>query len=176
MRQVIGFTNVYYTLWQVGEPYKSYHDKYNFTWKQDTRYIQNLSFDFEAAKAKMVGEYSIDLELRGHTSFTTSLHSGSDLELWQFPFGIEMGRDIRVSSMAKALWHLYLKKEIWNNEIPEHSFKQLNVHWVKPVVYARRRLIELELLVRYKGKYYTPEYLTKVKQREYVDSLLSGCF
>lgn len=56
--EYIGFTSKYYTLWEV-----IITDKYC-----DYRYMQNLSMDFEKAKAKRPNA-CIDLTLRGHSSF-----------------------------------------------------------------------------------------------------------
>jgi hypothetical protein len=66
----IGFSNTFYTLWSVGEPYKEYVDQYSFYWKVDTWYLKNLSMDLDAAKAKVEAEnpgqaYKIDLDLKG---------------------------------------------------------------------------------------------------------------
>ena len=56
--QYIGFTTKYYTLWNVS-------NEGEYTYYQ---YIQNLSMDFEKAKAKRPNAL-IDLTLRGHKSF-----------------------------------------------------------------------------------------------------------
>lgn len=69
MKKVIGFSNKYWTLWHVGEKYKHYFDQYNFEWRQDFSYIQNLSFDLEKAKAKIEGPYEIDENLKGESSW-----------------------------------------------------------------------------------------------------------
>lgn len=68
--QTIGFTNKFYTLWSVSEPYKEYVDEYNFYWKVDKHFQKNLSHDLETAKSKLVGEFNIDLELRGQSTFS----------------------------------------------------------------------------------------------------------
>lgn len=191
--KTIGFTNKFYTLWSVSVPYKEYINKYDFYMKQDCGYIQNLSTDLEKAKAKIEGDYNIDLELRGSSSFTRDWNNnnslGTDLKEYQYPTGIRSvfsGRDIREFNNneddIKALWVMYLKNNIWNNSIEAHSFKNLNPNWVKPCVYARRRLIELDLLVRYTFndkdgniyRYTTPDYKEKLENRKSIDSLKSG--
>lgn len=78
MTPTIGFTNKYYTLWNVSNPYTVDNGYYTET-KQDYQYIQNLSFDFDVAKQKMNEQYGerewdINLEVRGKTqSFSKSL-------------------------------------------------------------------------------------------------------
>ena len=172
--KVIGFANQYYTLWNVSEPYREYVSEHSWYMKVDCQYIQNLSKDLEAAKAKLTGEYRINLELRGEKGWSFSERVGgkqSSLLPYQFPehFYGYVGQDIRTiedEAGIKMLWVLYMKKEIWDNSVEEHNFKNLNPHWVKPVVYARRRLVELGKLIRYKGKYYSPKYLEIVKAKE----------
>lgn len=56
--EYIGFTTTYYTLWEVTNDGKYCH----------YRYKQNLSKDFDKAKAKAPHAF-IDLTLRGHSSF-----------------------------------------------------------------------------------------------------------
>ena len=169
----IGFTNQYYTLWNVSTPYKHYFDEYNWEMRVDKAYLQNLSQDLEEAKKKVLKlneDYTIDLELRGEqgSRFTVSTGvKGSDLKEFQFPLGRCEGDDIRTSEDTGALWNMYLKKSIWNNEVEAHSFKNLNPNWVRPCVYARRRLFELGAIIRYDGQYMTPEYKeTYIQKKE----------
>jgi len=78
MTPTIGFTNKYYTLWNVSKPYTVDNGYYTET-KQDYQYIQNLSYDFDDAKQKMTEQYggrdwNVDLDLRGKSqSFSKSL-------------------------------------------------------------------------------------------------------
>jgi hypothetical protein len=176
MAKIIGFTNVFYTLWDVSEPYQYYFDEHNFEYRVDCVYIKNLSKDFEVAKSTMGdSEYEVDLKLRGCSSFWKSVGKKKNCNLSPtlFPTGKLVGEEITTCTDEKALWFMYLKKSIWNNEVKEHSFKELNPHWVKPCVYARRRLIELGLLERYKGNYYSPDMCAKIR---FKDELQSGLF
>jgi hypothetical protein len=135
MSQVIGFSNEYFTLWHVSEPYKHYVNQYEFIWKQDVEYIQNLSMDFETAKSKVCGNFTVDLELRGLQGrrFTRDIGKGDDFEVWQFTFGKLTGSDIR---SCDDVWQL---NRVMNNENGNK----------RRMVIARRRLIELGELVRY---------------------------
>lgn len=135
----IGFTEQYYTLWVVGEPYKEYVDEYNYFIKQDCTYCQNLSFDFNEAKAKVEAknpgiEYRIELDLRGDGgSFTRGLGDRvSDAPKWMFSFGKLKYQDIRECDDVWQLDRAYLEEKN-----------------ARTRVYARRRLIELGEFVRY---------------------------
>lgn len=105
----IGFTNKYYTLWHVSGPKIDVHNGYTRT-RIDYNYMQNLSFDFEKAKAKMnekVGEgsYDIDLELRARKSFhrvISSKWTGSDI----FAFGKYGGKNFsEVNDDSYKVWY-----------------------------------------------------------------------
>lgn len=124
--KTIGFANQYYTLWEVGEPYEVWHDKYSFSIKVDCLYLQNLSMDLEQAKAKVTGDYVIDLDLRGQTQFTKTLSDGTTLGFEQFTFGKLRGEFFNNST---DVWQL---ERAMNSE----PNKRNRVH-------ARRRLIEL---------------------------------
>lgn len=170
--QVIGFAEQYYTLWDVSVPYRKYINNHDFFIQQDYTYIQNLSKDLDKAEEKIEGEYRIDLTLRGEQGnrFTNRIGRGTDLKSYQFPTGLKCeGEDIRTCNDESALWVMYLKKSIWSNEgglNNMHSFRNLNPSWVKPCVYARRRLIELGVIERYDGQYMTPEYMDKYIARK----------
>ena len=176
MAKIIGFTSVYYTLWDVSEPYRYYFNEHNFEWRVDKCYLKNLSKDFEVAKSKMGdSDYEIDLNLKGCSSFFIRVGNkiNSDLPPTMFPTGKLVGQDITTCIDKHALWFMYLKKSIWDNSVIALSYKELNPHWVKPCVYARRRLIELGLLERYKGKYYSFDLCAKIR---FKDELQSGLF
>lgn len=111
--KVIGFTEVYYTLWEVGEVYQeqiySMGMVVGSVSKQQVTYIKNLSMDFEKAKKKLAGEkFDIDLELRGHSSFTRV--TGTEFIDWEthfpqdvFSFGKQQGVPFKEST---DLWQL----------------------------------------------------------------------
>lgn len=73
MKQIIGFANKFYTLWNYEcEPvYKvdAYGTRHHVSDNQKFFYLKNISFDLEKAK-EAYPNASIDLELRGTKSFT----------------------------------------------------------------------------------------------------------
>lgn len=196
----IGFTEKYYTLWSVGEPYEEKH-YYNglcvgSTWKQECHYIQNLSMDLDRAKAKAqsMGEYEINLELKGQSSFTYTVSSNIKNREDYFPhdcfsFGQYEGTKIMD---CDNVWQI------------ERAYK--NEKSARRRAYARRKLIDLGLLVRYtwyeevcigdanwgkrdengnclpedikyekvKRNYATPEYVNVMEGVKYFDSLEKG--
>ena len=140
----LGFTSMYYTLWEVGEPQKRYTSGAtvngvftgSFYMEQQCTYMQNLSKDYDTAVRKIEeisgGKYGIDLDLRGHSSFVRNCGSeGNDMPDYVFSFGQLAGHDIR---MATDVWQL-------NRAMKEERGRRRRV-------YARRRLIELGELVR----------------------------
>ena len=86
---IIGFTNSFYTLWKASEPYKVFLSGTKYITKQDINYIKNLSTDLEVAKSKVGSDFTIDLTLRGSTSFTRQIGSNveSIVEEGCFEFG-----------------------------------------------------------------------------------------
>lgn len=225
----IGFTNKYYTLWNVSAPYKHYTSEYNYVIKVDKIYSRNLSMNLEEAKKKVEklvdgGEYVVDLTLCGECgwNFSETINEGTDRPYWQFPTGRLEGVDIRTCEDVAALWHMYLKKDIWNNgtvfqifdkssdqpfrggtysnresaqdeidyqvkydtdleleikEVPSsRTFKDINPHWVKPCALARRRLVELGVIVKHDGQYMTPEYIEKYEAKKAFESAKTGHF
>lgn len=140
----LGFSSMYYTLWEVGEPKKRYTSGAtingvftgSYYMEQKCTYIQNLSMDYDAAVKKIEdlseGKYGIDLDLRGHSTFIRSCGiTGNDMPDYVFSFGQLTGQDIRT---ATDVWQL-------KRAMKEES-------GAKRRVYARRRLIELGELVR----------------------------
>lgn len=140
----LGFTSMYYTLWDVSEPKKKYTAGVtingvftgSYYMVQECVYMQNLSMDYDAAITKIEkcsgGKYSIDLDLKGKSSFTRNTGvAGNDMPDYVFSFGQLAGQDIRT---ATDVWQLNraMKQEIGGRRR----------------AYARRRLIELGELVR----------------------------
>jgi hypothetical protein len=207
----IGFTKVYYTLWDVSDPYKHYYgqDAMDWEWRTDYQYMQNLSKDFDKAvrKANDFGcaDTQADTDLYGrNSSFYVSGEKGTDRPPpppWEYPEGIhrdghgdirEFGmRPVRLSDKShgifvavedrlaseqndrdiKALWTLYLKKSIWSNEVNEHHYKVLRSEWVRPVVYARRQLANLGVIVKYNGEWTSANHVEKLKKRVAVQAI-----
>lgn len=170
MAYVLGFTTQYYTLWNVGEPYKKYTAGAtingvftgSYYMAQDYVYLQNLSKDYEAAVAKIAeksgGVYTVNLELCGQYSFTREISGtrGNDIPEYAFTFGQLQGHDIRT---ATDIWQLNRAK---NEELGKRRR-----------VYARRRLIELGELVRNTvgaifgddGRWVSPKRLAILQER-----------
>jgi hypothetical protein len=164
----LGFSSMYYTLWEVGEPQKRYTSGAtvngvftgSFYMEQQCTYMQNLSMDYDAAIEKINersgGKYSIDLDLKGKSSFTRNLGTdGNDMPEYVFSFGQLMGQDIRI---ATDVWHL---KRAMKEE-----------RGGRRRVYARCRLIELGEIVRNTfgegDNYITPahfKYLSEKKEK-----------
>jgi hypothetical protein len=132
----IGFANQYYTLWEVTSTER--YDVFTGATYMRTNYtyIQNLSFDFEAAKHKveaMADNFAVDLELNGYMGrryFTERMIK--DMPLDRFTFGKYAG-----SSMLTATDSWQLIRAM--NEEPNPRRR----------VIARRRLLERGELVRY---------------------------
>lgn len=140
----LGFSSMYYTLWEVGEPTKKYTSGVvlngvftgSYYMVQECVYLQNLSMNYDTAVAKIEqrsdGKYCIDLDMKGSSSFTRNTGlTGNDMPDYVFSFGQLAGQDIRT---ATDVWHL-------NRAMKEEVGR-------KRRVYARRRLIELSELVR----------------------------
>jgi len=191
----IGFATQYFTLWNVSKPYKHYFgtQKYDFEWRVDYQYLQNLSKDEEQAKAKAAKfgttNLEVDKQLYGRSiSFYTTGEKGSDRPDWEFPLNIHrygIG-DIRTAGQGrklsdgrdddftngeerKALWCLYLKKEIvFEGE------NRTRPDWARPIVYARRRMIELGMLVKYNGQWISPKYRDTLVEREKKQAILDS--
>jgi hypothetical protein len=191
--KTIGFANKFYTLWEVGSPYRKYVNEHTFFMAIDYTYFKNLSFDLDKAKEKMgESDYNIDLNLKGSQSWTyedkgNMIFDRSKVSDYIIPDGIKgAGRDIRKMGLGedisqnqkaiKMLWGVYLKKDIWNNEVFEHSFRKLNPHWVRPCVYARRQLINLGIIEKYKGQYVTEKYKLILIEKEHISNLENGHF
>lgn len=92
--QTIGFTNKYYTLWEVSPVYEERVSEFEYYEKQDFTYIKNLSTDLETAKSKLVGDFDIDLDLCGASNFTRSSKKLNDAPVNVFCFGKYCGKDI----------------------------------------------------------------------------------
>ena len=194
----IGFASKHHTLWEVSAPYKHYFggQQHDFEWRTNYTYVQNLAYDKAEAIEKAIGKgctvTDIDENLRGRSnqSFFTTGEKGTDRPDYMFPPNIHRhGKgDIRIAGNTdysadhvvnqdsiKALWSMYLKKSIWNEEVPAHSSKVLQPLWLKPVVYARRRLMDLGVLVRHDGQVMAASYVEKYDIKNAVKKILAEC-
>ena len=92
----IGFTNKYYTLWHVSEPYKvrSGDGNHDYVMRTQFTYRQNLSFDFEAAKRKAgeFGSFNVDLGLKGQKTWYQDSEKMNDAPAGAFAFGKYSGQ------------------------------------------------------------------------------------
>lgn len=157
--QTIGFTNEYFTLWNVSEVYKVPINAYQWREQQDFVYVQNLSKTLEGAKAKLQGEFNVDLELRGSSTFTRSSEILDSFEVWQFTFGKLIGSDIRT---CNDVWQL---NRAMNDERGEER-KEL----------AKQRLIELGEVIQFDGKWISKETLEFHKEQKRKSELKNGHF
>jgi hypothetical protein len=184
MALTIGFTNVYYTLWSVSEPFKKYDGQNAFSWAMQIsyNYLQNLTMEsLEAAEAKVQQmypgrKYEIDLDLRGDNGmhFVKTMFKGNDCAQYMFAVGRLMGEDIRTFDInfsyfkkdqysgedkkittTSYLWITYLKKNA-----DDRTFMDL-----RRAVIARQRMVKEGILVKHTdGKYYTPDQVTRMAQ------------
>lgn len=176
-RLVIGFTNVYYTLWRVTV----------FAKVENVRYIQNLSIDFgEAQKkvrdilvndARMGDDFEIDLSLRGENGYNFfrplaakryapellafSRFAGKDMrkidpneEYYSHDEAVKNGfRTVRMEpvfkKMSGLLWATYLNKD------------EATVKGLRRRVIARQQLLKAGILVKIGREYITPDQVKK---------------
>lgn len=167
--KTIGFTNIYYTLWEVHPSYEEpifYRGmQVGSSTRQQVTYIQNLSKDLEAAKSKLNGEaFEIDLELRGQHNFIRTLRSDikNREEYYEqdcFSFGMLEGSKF---SEATDIWQL-------NRAMGDEKSDTRRGN-------AKNRLIQLGELVEFNGNWITPKEVESAKQQAYLDSLEKGHF
>lgn len=118
MMQYIGFTTKYYTLWNV-------ETRGNYTYYD---YVQNLSIDFEKAKAKRPNAL-VDLTLRGHHSYRVKNTIPTDC----FLFGRYKNQPIveHTDDIDYLAWyHNHVDAETYKekakNILKENGYKELN--------------------------------------------------
>lgn len=164
--QTIGFTTEFYTLWEVAEPVTEpvYHGdlQVGSVTRQSVTYLQNLSKDLDKAKGKLAGEYSIDLELRGHSSFSRVLDSNIKNREDYYPhdcfsFGRMEGMPF---AECTDLWQLDRAMTDEKSDVRKEN--------------ARNRLEELGAIVLFQGEWMHPDEVEKKQHQAYVDSLAKG--
>jgi hypothetical protein len=138
MKPVIGFTNKYYTLWEVSNPYRVTHSTYIET-KVDTVYLQNLSFSKEEALRKAKERYGVDVvideELRGvcARSFSTTISRENNPSV--FLFGKYVGSSFtEIDDVSYKLWY-------WSQTKDTHQFSQE----------IEDELVKMELIIPFMG-------------------------
>jgi len=96
-KQVIGFANIYYTLWNVREEVINYTAPSGTTFPSHViyyyNYIKNISTDLDMVKS-LYPNVEIDIELRGTSSFTVEKRE-IDLTPEILKFGKYRGCDVR---------------------------------------------------------------------------------
>ena len=149
--KTIGFTTQFYTLWEVGKPYKVAVSEHQWYDKQDFLYIQNLSKSLDEAKKKLEGQnYVIDLDLRGLHSWTKSSELMNDYTDQQFSFGKLAGSDI---SACNDIWQLNRAMKSEQGQVRQDL--------------AKDRLIEIGELIMVGGEFISKqEYDILVRNEE----------
>lgn len=93
MKTVVGFTNQFFTLWTISEPYQYFFNQHEFVMREDVTFHQNLSHDRDEAirKAKEimnVEHVEVDEDLRGQSrSFKRDGEKQSTIPADRFRFG-----------------------------------------------------------------------------------------
>jgi hypothetical protein len=136
MKTVIGFSNIYYTLWQISEPYKVYTSPKTWYEKVNVCYIKNLSMDLEEAKSKVPNFDYVNLELKGQygSRYSEVIKHGNDYTDDQFKTWPLEGQYVKD---CNSVYHLFKGLDAETNP--------------RTRVYIRRRLVELGDLIQLKG-------------------------
>jgi len=178
---VIGFTNVYYTLWRITFFNKVEH----------VHYLQNLSMDFSAAKIKAQvmltanayygHAYEVDLDLKGdsgHSFFRPlapkryapellafSRFAGTDMRTIdpnETYFYAATRYGVEYKKMAGLLWATYLNTD------------EATVRGLRRRAIARQQLVNAGILVKVGRKYFTPEQIKKQGIRQEREAAING--
>lgn len=186
---VIGFTNVYYTLWVIS----------TFAKVENVFYLQNLSLDFEAAQKKVSEiiaadayynrQFEVDLSLKGDSGrnffrplaakryapelLAISRFAGTEMcsinpdeEYFSHEEKTKHGWQYAVTpvfkKMSGLLWATYLNKD-------ETTFQGLRRR-----VIARKCLVKAGILFFRSGKYFTAEQLKRQADAEIKASAIVG--
>jgi hypothetical protein len=157
----MGFTNKYFTLWMVSEPYEQYIDKHLYVMRIDYTYRQNLSFNEKSATAKMVDrfgdDYNVDLELRSTQSFYRDSSIKNNYPEDVFSFGMFSGVKF---SECDDVWQLNRARSSEESDVRKQ--------------HALNRLIELNEVVKCGNEYLTQKEYEKVIIKDKIKSLNSG--
>ena len=144
--QTIGFTNKYYTLWEVSEVYEERVSEFDYYEKQDFIYIKNLSMDFETAKSKLTRNFDIDLDLRGESTFIRSSEKMNDAPDEVFKFGKYCGNDIvETNDISYTYWYYQQTKNpiakqfLLNNGFVEHNDEVISEEAYQEIQYDLQR-------------------------------------
>jgi hypothetical protein len=183
---VIGFTEVYFTLWRITR----------FAGVEHCHYLQNLSIDFAKAQHKVSEllsanggyyghDFEVDLDLRGdngHSYFrklaakryepyqlAISRFAGTDMrtidaneEYFSGYIKHKYGVEPEYKRMSGLLWATYLNKE------------ENTVRGLRRRVIARSCLVNTGILVRVGREYLTPAQIKTRKDRELKEAAING--
>lgn len=181
MRLIIGFTEVYYTLWLAS----------TFSKVEHVRYLQNLSTDFAVAQQKVAekiykrpdlygNDFDIELDLRGESSWFIRTLAPKRYESNQLSISRFAGKDMRsinpneqyfshadkygvvYKNMSGLLWATYLNEE-------EKTFKGLRRR-----VIARECLVTAGILIKIGKEYLTPAQIKNNADKELKASATNG--
>lgn len=164
--QTIGFTTQFYTLWEVAEAVTEpvYHNAMQMgsITRQSVIFIQNLSKDLDKAKSKVEGEYRIDLELRGHSSFSRVVESNIKNREDYYPhdsfsFGRMEGMPF---ATCTDVWQLDRAMREEKSDVRKEN--------------SRKRLEELGAIVLFEGQWIHPSEVEEKQRKAYIDSLAHG--
>lgn len=135
---VIGFTNIYYTLWNVTTVGKKVEQQIVTT--TNYTYYQNLSFDFEEAKRK-AGTDNFDPELKGSTSFNVVTYKYIDSGINTIvDFGKYYGKTLQEISELDLPYLIWLAKESRNKDLKRIT----NEHPAAVNYYIEREKISID--------------------------------
>jgi len=177
-RYVIGFTNVYYTLWVVS----------SFASVENVFYLQNLSLDFGKAQNRLVEitgatDFEVDLDLRGTDGWnffrplaakryepnllSFSRFAGTDMrtidpsEEYFYSAGA-YGCDPEYKKMSGVLWATYLNTD-------ENTFRGFRRR-----VIARQCLVAHGILIKVGKKHLTPDQIKRDAEKEVMANATNG--
>lgn len=148
--KTLGFTEKYYTLWNVSEMDKFYSNEYEYVTRTHFTYFQNLSMDYDKAIEKIEaltgGRYAIDLGLRGNGSFYKDYSKGNDYPCYMFDYGKLKGADIRTCT---DVWQLdRARLQGTDSENTKYSRTELERR-----MFARKRMLEIGALLKINNQF-----------------------
>lgn len=156
--RTLGFTNEYYTLWEVSEPYPVFTSSHNFYYRVDFSYLQNLSKDYASAVAKIkkIGAYREDLKLKGTGSFFSAGKPQDNYGHERIGFGSCEGMLI---SECENEWQLNRLRvggydSFWSGDGLE-PVRPLFSLAIRRSAHARARMLELGFLFKFEGVFMT---------------------
>jgi len=146
----IGFTNKFYTLWQITEETKPLGNGHNYI-VTHYNYIKNISFDKKTALAKYPNA-TLDENLRGKTqSWNTEKEVWDNVDV--FRFGKYKYEKIDNTDLNYLAWY-------WNQIYGDHK------EYVGEILKANGYEIRINAYIDYSGETHTDEYLVSPNELE----------